>query len=64
MLGDCWTGHEDDHIIELANEVRKVLGTAGKIDKKLVGPSRIPLKDNVPSLKLRPLQEAIATDSL
>lgn len=56
-------GHEDDHIIELANEVRKVLGTVGKIDKKLVGPSHIPLKDNVPSLILRPLQGAIATDS-
>ncbi|KAL3745765.1 hypothetical protein ACJRO7_014823 [Eucalyptus globulus] len=63
MLGNCWTGHEDDHIIELANEVRKVLGTVGKIDKKLVGPSHIPLKDNVPSLILRPLQGAIATDS-
>ena len=60
-------GHEDDMVIELANEVRKVLGIGiGKgisIEKKLVGPPHIPHKDNIPSLQLHPLPEAIAMDS-
>ncbi|GMN39868.1 hypothetical protein TIFTF001_009093 [Ficus carica] len=62
--GPC---HEDDMVIELANEVRKVLGIGiGKgisIEKKLVGPPHIPHKDNIPSLQLHPLPEAIAMDS-
>ena len=52
-------------VIELANEVRKVLGI-GKgisIEKKLVGPPHIPHNDNIPSLLLHPLPEAIALDS-
>jgi Ni,Fe-hydrogenase III component G len=61
-----WTGHEDDMVIELANEVRKVLGIVGKgipKERKLVGPSHIPLKSHIPTLKVHPLPEAIAMDS-
>lgn len=46
------TGHEDDMVIELANEVRKVLGIVREItskDKRLIGPSHIPLKSHMAS---------------
>ncbi|KAL0407896.1 UNVERIFIED_CONTAM: Gamma-glutamylcyclotransferase 2-2 [Sesamum radiatum] len=58
------TGHEDDYVIELANEVRKVLGVIGGVpkEKKLSAPSDVPLKSFSP-LKLTPLPEAIAMDS-
>ncbi|EEF34408.1 gamma-glutamylcyclotransferase 2-1 [Ricinus communis] len=59
-------GHEDDMVIELANEVRKVLGIVGKgipKEKKLAGPSHIALKSNMPALQLRLLPEAVALDS-
>ncbi|XP_048444946.1 gamma-glutamylcyclotransferase 2-2-like [Pyrus x bretschneideri] len=59
-------GHEEDYVIELANEVRKVLGIAGKgfpKEKKLAGPTHLPLKSNIPALQLHPLPEAIAMDS-
>ncbi|KAB1204461.1 Cation transport regulator-like protein 2 [Morella rubra] len=59
-------GHADDMVIELANEVRKVLGVVGKgilKERKLVGPSHIPLKSHIPSLQLHRLPEAIAMDS-
>ncbi|KAL3844337.1 hypothetical protein ACJIZ3_001740 [Penstemon smallii] len=58
-------GHEDDSIIELANEVRKVLGIAGGVpkEKKLSGSTHVPLKANMSPLKLRPLPEAISLDS-
>ncbi|KAK2659732.1 hypothetical protein Ddye_006265 [Dipteronia dyeriana] len=59
-------GHEEDYVIELANEVRKVLGIVEKgfviKEKKLVGSSHIPLKTahNITALKLRrPLSEAV-----
>ncbi|KAH7573938.1 hypothetical protein JRO89_XS03G0229400 [Xanthoceras sorbifolium] len=62
--------HEEDYVIELANEVRKVLGIVEKgfmEEMKLVGSSsHIPLKTahNIPVLKLhRPLAEAVAMDS-
>lgn len=61
------SGHEDDMVIELANEVRKVLGIAGiekpKEKRKLIGPSHIPLKSHMSSIKILPLQGAVATDS-
>ncbi|OIT27412.1 PREDICTED: gamma-glutamylcyclotransferase 2-1-like [Nicotiana attenuata] len=55
-------GHEDDYIIELANEVRKVLGIVGSFpkEKKLLGPSQIPLNSHISPVKIRPLPEAIA----
>lgn len=61
-------GHEDDYVIELANEVRKELGIVGNgllKEKKLVGPPHIPVphKSNIPALQLHPLPEAIAMDS-
>lgn len=61
-------GHEEDYVIELANEVRKVLGVSGKgipMEKKLIGPpSHIPPKANIPALQmLHPLPEVIAMDS-
>ncbi|XP_059662985.1 gamma-glutamylcyclotransferase 2-2 [Cornus florida] len=58
-------GHEDGLVIELATEVRRVLGIGGVgIPKeKLVGSSHISLKSNIPALHLRPLPEAIAMDS-
>lgn len=67
-LGLCLTGHEDDYIIELANEVRKELGTAEKgilKERKLVGSSsRMPLtKSHIPTLQLRLRPEAVAMDS-
>lgn len=59
-------GHEDDTIIELANEVRKILGTTGIVqpkERRLTGSSS-PLKAHISSpLKLLPLQEAVAMDS-
>ncbi|XP_060672907.1 gamma-glutamylcyclotransferase 2-1 [Ziziphus jujuba] len=60
-------GHEDDYVIELANEVRKVLGIPGKgiLMEKLVGVGapHIPHEAHIPSLQLHPLPEAIAMDS-
>ncbi|KAF5194465.1 Gamma-glutamylcyclotransferase 2-2 [Thalictrum thalictroides] len=56
-------GHEDDSIIELANEVRKVLRLTGRPKEiKLAGP-HIPLKTHISPLHLLPLTEAVATDS-
>ncbi|XP_051137204.1 gamma-glutamylcyclotransferase 2-1-like [Andrographis paniculata] len=51
-------GHEDDYVIELANEVRKVLGmTKGDSpkEKKLLGASYVPLKSNLSPLKVKAL---------
>lgn len=48
--------HVDDYVIELANGVRKVL-------EELVAASRVVAKDHIPSLQLRPLQEAVSLDS-
>lgn len=61
---NVFTGHEDDMVIELANEVRKVLGIVGiGIPKeKLIGPSFIPLKSHMSPLKLIRHPEAVATD--
>ncbi|RYR33427.1 hypothetical protein Ahy_A10g048014 isoform A [Arachis hypogaea] len=61
-------GHEDDYVIELANEVRKVLGMGKALpkDKKLVGaPSQLqhPPHVPIPTLQLHPLPEPIALDS-
>ncbi|PSS11776.1 Gamma-glutamylcyclotransferase [Actinidia chinensis var. chinensis] len=58
-------GHEDDMVIELANEVRKVLGIFVMIPlgKKLVRPSHMPLKPNIQLRQLHSLQEAVAMDS-
>ncbi|KAG9133445.1 hypothetical protein Leryth_013257 [Lithospermum erythrorhizon] len=60
-------GHEDDYVIELANEVRKVLGINGiktPKDKRLINPSHIPLKSTHRSpIRVHPLAEAVAADS-
>ncbi|XVF35769.1 hypothetical protein REPUB_Repub18cG0174500 [Reevesia pubescens] len=61
-------GHEDDKVIELANEVRRVLGTLGKgisKEKKLVASPLIQRKSHThtPSFQLRLLPEAVAMDS-
>ncbi|KAL4603325.1 gamma-glutamylcyclotransferase 2-1-like [Castanea sativa] len=70
-------GHEEDMVIELANEVRKVLDEGilkeRKLvleiegipkERKLVGPPHIPHnKSHMPTLQLHPLPEAIAMDS-
>ena len=61
----CWTGHKDDYVFKLADEVRKVLAILGEMkEKKLVGPAHIPAphKSNIPTLQLHPLPEAIAMD--
>ncbi|CAK9146879.1 unnamed protein product [Ilex paraguariensis] len=58
-------GHEDDYVIKLANEVRKVLGivvVGTPKEKRLVGPSHIILQTHIPPLHLRPLPEAVAMD--
>ncbi|GFP93933.1 l-idonate 5-dehydrogenase [Phtheirospermum japonicum] len=54
-------GHEDDYIIELANEVRKILGVVLN-EKKLCGPSDVSLKSSLSPLKLMKLPKAIAMD--
>ncbi|GAA0174057.1 hypothetical protein LIER_27527 [Lithospermum erythrorhizon] len=68
-------GHEEDYIIELANEVRKVLEIkgAGKEkrlirpvhtpEKGLIRPVHTPLKSHISPLKIHPLVEAVAGDS-
>ena len=55
-------------VIELANEVRKVLGIVGAeifIEKTLAMQSRITVKSNLPVLQLHPLPEpvGVAMDS-
>jgi len=53
-------------VIELANEVRKVLGVNAVLnEKKLVGPTQLPHQPHVPipTLQLQPLPEPIALDS-
>nr|GMD04716.1 gamma-glutamylcyclotransferase 2-1-like [Ipomoea batatas] len=55
-------GHEDDYIIELANEVRKALGIAGSgspKEKKLLSSTHIPLKSHLSPVKVCPLPEAV-----
>ncbi|KAI5586929.1 hypothetical protein BDE02_06G245100 [Populus trichocarpa] len=59
-------GHEDDTVIELAKEVRRVLGTKGNgipVEKKISGSSPAALKSHMPALQLRSLQEAVVMDS-
>nr|GMD08533.1 gamma-glutamylcyclotransferase 2-1-like [Ipomoea batatas] len=56
-------GHEDDYIIELANEVRKALGIAGSgspKEKKLLSSTHIPLKSHLSPVKVCPLPEAVS----
>ncbi|KAF9681411.1 hypothetical protein SADUNF_Sadunf06G0223100 [Salix dunnii] len=58
--------HEDDMVIELANEVRNVLGITGNgipVEKKITGSSPVALKSHMPALQLRSLQEAVVMDS-
>ncbi|CAK7354356.1 unnamed protein product [Dovyalis caffra] len=62
----CAIGHEEEMVIELATEVRKVLGITGNgipMEKKITGSSPIALKSHMPALHLRPLQEAVVMDS-
>jgi hypothetical protein len=54
------SGHEDDSIIELADEVRKVLTRSN--EKKITG-SDIPLKSHTPLVHLSPLPEGTVVDS-
>ncbi|XP_047337788.1 gamma-glutamylcyclotransferase 2-1-like [Impatiens glandulifera] len=66
-------GHEDELVIELAKEVRKVLtvmeascsSMEKNIDtKKLTGPTHIPLKSNLPETTIQQLlPPLVATDS-
>ncbi|KAG9133650.1 hypothetical protein Leryth_021647 [Lithospermum erythrorhizon] len=68
-------GHEEDYIIELANEVRKVLEIKGAgrekrlirpvhtPEKGLIRPVHTPLKSHISPLKIHPLVEAVAGDS-
>ncbi|KAK2392291.1 ChaC family protein [Trifolium repens] len=60
-------GHEDDYVIELANEVRKVLGVVNVVpsEKKSVGPAQLQHSPHapIPTLQLHPLPEPIALDS-
>jgi len=59
-------GHEEDYVIELANEVRKVLGInviEAPMAERLISP-HIPLRATVISpIGLHQLVEAVATDS-
>lgn len=57
--------HEDDYVIELANEVRNVLDVVkgATMEKKLIATAHVTVKDNIPSLQHLPRQEAVAMDS-
>lgn len=59
------TGHEDDYVIELANEVRKVLVSLSGLlkDNKMSSPANIPHKVSLSPRILKALPEAIAMDS-
>lgn len=59
------TDHEDDYVIELANEVRNVLDVVkgATMEKKLIATPHVTVKDNIPSLQHLPRQEAVAMDS-
>lgn len=56
-------GHEDDSIIELANEVRKVLRLMGRPKELKLGAPHISPKAHFSPLHLVPLSEAILLDS-
>uniref|UniRef100_A0A7N0UCB5 Gamma-glutamylcyclotransferase n=1 Tax=Kalanchoe fedtschenkoi TaxID=63787 RepID=A0A7N0UCB5_KALFE len=57
-------GHEEDYIIELANEVRKVLGYSGvPKEKKTVTSPRSPLKLKISPFHFSPPREVVAMDS-
>ncbi|KAJ4957662.1 hypothetical protein NE237_024773 [Protea cynaroides] len=55
-------GHEDDYVIELANEVRKVLGLIVRPKENLVVP-HMPLNSDIAPLQFVPLPEPIVMDS-
>nr|DAD46220.1 TPA_asm: hypothetical protein HUJ06_004450 [Nelumbo nucifera] len=55
-------GHEDDYVIELANEVRMVLVQLEKAKEKLVV-AHVPFKSHLPALQLVSVPEAVAMDS-
>ncbi|KAJ6828848.1 gamma-glutamylcyclotransferase 2-2-like [Iris pallida] len=52
--------HEDDYVIELANEVRRVLG---RQKEKKASAAHLSLKSHFPLMHLNPLQETTAVDS-
>ncbi|XP_020578007.1 gamma-glutamylcyclotransferase 2-1-like [Phalaenopsis equestris] len=54
-------GHKDDYVIELANEVRRVL--RGLKDKKAVGTLFAAIKSKLPLIQVVPLHEAAIVDS-
>jgi hypothetical protein len=56
----AFAGHEDDAIIELANEVRKVLNRTK--EAKITG-SDLSLKSHVPLVHLSALPEGTVVDS-
>lgn len=67
-----WSGHEDDMVIELANEVRNILGKVGKgvilkEKKKPVGSTtHLPFMSFISGVQVHPLAEAavaVAMDS-
>ncbi|KAJ6836004.1 gamma-glutamylcyclotransferase 2-2-like [Iris pallida] len=47
-------GHEDEYVIELADEVRRVLG---RLKEKAAAAAHIPLKSHLPLIHLSPHQE-------
>ncbi|CAA3030914.1 gamma-glutamylcyclotransferase 2-1-like, partial [Olea europaea subsp. europaea] len=57
-------GHEDESIIDLANEVRKVLGIVGGMSKEKLSPCSTLMSHMASSspLKLQPVPEAIGMD--
>lgn len=56
------TGHAEDSVIELANEVRKVIGFGSRPKEKKIGGAHVSLISDFPHMHL-PLQEAIVMDS-
>jgi len=53
-------GHEEDYVIELANEVRKELG---RLKEKKAAGAHIALKAHLPLMNLPPLQETTVVNS-
>jgi len=56
------SGHEDDLVIELANEVRKALGVGNVLPNVATAQLPHPPHVSIPSRQLQPLPEPIALD--
>lgn len=56
-------GHQDEYVIDLANEVRRVLGRLKDMKTVATAAAHISLKSHLPLMHLTPLQETTIVDS-